>query len=493
VTDVGVELPSARALVGIPMQMRRSDVVEGLSEPPSEVVEPAGQAPLSVADPADVPSVELVDEASSRWFEGRTLLVSDLAAGAVVAALDLRLGLATAVLMVVATSLAGLRRRRFSLSVLDEAPRLLRALSWVVGPAVTVGILTGMSAGAAILVAVLLTAGLFGSRTLAYRYIRQARRDDRVTYAAVVIGDGAEEVARRIGEHPETGLRLIGTADHTGLASFGGDEASLKLPVDEVMDRFGVSDLIVTSDAASGETAELIRKLSRRDLAVHLVIPQVGATPSRGWDDHIWGLPLLRMQSSLRWRRTRHLKRATDVLMAGMAILVLFPLLALTAFLVRREVGPGVIFRQERIGLDGRIFEVLKFRSMRSLPPGEISPWTVKSEDRIGPVGRFIRKYSIDELPQLWNILRGDMSVVGPRPERPEFVSEFTASIPHYGARHRAPVGLTGLAAVEGLRGDTSIQDRAYFDNLYVDSWNYWNDIKIIARTVLSVAHGTGS
>jgi lipopolysaccharide/colanic/teichoic acid biosynthesis glycosyltransferase len=111
----------------------------------------------------------------------------------------------------------------------------------------------------------------------------------------------------------------------------------------------------------------------------------------------------------------------------------------------------------------------------------------------VGPIGRFIRHYSLDELPQLWNVLKGDMSLVGPRPERPEYVARFSQEFPHYQFRHRAPVGLTGLAAVEGLRGNTSIHDRAYFDNLYVESWSYWADIKIIARTVLAVARGTGS
>jgi lipopolysaccharide/colanic/teichoic acid biosynthesis glycosyltransferase len=134
----------------------------------------------------------------------------------------------------------------------------------------------------------------------------------------------------------------------------------------------------------------------------------------------------------------------------------------------------------------------LKFRSMRSRPPGEQGAWSV-STDELEPVGRFIRRYSLDELPQLFNVLRGDMSLVGPRPERPEYVSKFVALFPFYAHRHRVAVGMTGLAAVNGLRGDTSIEERCAFDNWYIDSWSFWLDAKILIRTLSAVIRGTGS
>jgi lipopolysaccharide/colanic/teichoic acid biosynthesis glycosyltransferase len=118
--------------------------------------------------------------------------------------------------------------------------------------------------------------------------------------------------------------------------------------------------------------------------------------------------------------------------------------------------------------------------------------WSIADDRRVGPVGRFMRRTSLDELPQLWNILRGDMTIVGPRPERPFFVEKFSAEHPHYAMRHRVPVGLTGLAQVSGLRGDTPISDRARFDNYYIENWSLWLDVKVILRTVAEVFRGGG-
>jgi exopolysaccharide biosynthesis polyprenyl glycosylphosphotransferase len=209
--------------------------------------------------------------------------------------------------------------------------------------------------------------------------------------------------------------------------------------------------------------------------------------------DQVWGVPLVRLRRaafrSLSWR----LKRAFDVLSSGIALLLLAPLLAVLALAVRLEGGRGVLFRQERVGMDGRAFELLKFRSLKPADDSESATmWNIKHDDRLGPVGRFIRATSLDELPQLWNILRGDMTVVGPRPERPVFVEAFASSFPRYTARHRVPAGLTGWAQIHGLRGDTSIEDRARFDNYYIENWSLWTDLKIILRTVSAVLRRAG-
>lgn len=448
--------------------------------------------PVEAPRPAQTPE----PHTRARRPEVRSLVVGDTWAGAALIAADPAVGAVAMASTVLAYAAAGLYRRQFTLSVLDDTPRMVRALGLALGPAVGLALVQGTSVAAAAGLAVFLAVGIFLGRVVTYTLLRGARRRGSVTFPLIVVSDEQSDISdliRRVEEHPETGLRLVGVSDPAGTVSLGAHAQSLQMRIEEIVARFDVREVIVTPDAGSVRTASLIRSLARSGLRTHVLIPQVGATPHRGWDDHVWGLPLLRLKAAQRWRRARHLKRATDVALAGGALLALSPLLAVVAVLVRREVGPGILFRQERIGLNGRSFPVLKFRSMKSLPPGEISPWSVKSADRIGPVGRFIRKYSIDELPQLWNIVRGEMSLVGPRPERPEFVTEFAATVPHYCDRHRAPVGLTGLAAVEGLRGDTSISDRAYFDNLYVDSWTYWSDLKIIARTVLAVFRGTGS
>jgi lipopolysaccharide/colanic/teichoic acid biosynthesis glycosyltransferase len=170
------------------------------------------------------------------------------------------------------------------------------------------------------------------------------------------------------------------------------------------------------------------------------------------------------------------------------ALIILSPMLITVALAVRLEGGRGVIFQQVRVGRDGKHFYLLKFRSMRPEDDRESqTKWCVAADDRVGPVGRFLRCTSIDELPQLWNIIRGDMTLVGPRPERPHFVELFSAQFDRYAHRHRVQAGLTGFAQVSGLRGDTSIADRARYDNFYIENWSLWLDIKIILRTFREV------
>jgi lipopolysaccharide/colanic/teichoic acid biosynthesis glycosyltransferase len=192
--------------------------------------------------------------------------------------------------------------------------------------------------------------------------------------------------------------------------------------------------------------------------------------------------------------RAPRAKRAMDAGLAALALLALAPVLGACALAVRLADGPGVLFRQERIGLGGRPFTLLKFRTLR---PGDAresaTRWSIAGDHRMSTVGRTLRRTSLDELPQLWNVLRGDMSMVGPRPERPYFVERFSAEHPGYADRHRMPVGITGLAQVHGLRGDTSIADRARFDNHYIDTWSLWQDVTILVRTACTVFRFGGS
>ncbi|MGI5126345.1 sugar transferase [Pseudonocardia sp. CA-107938] len=184
---------------------------------------------------------------------------------------------------------------------------------------------------------------------------------------------------------------------------------------------------------------------------------------------------------------SRALKRALDVTGAFAGLLLVLPVLVAVALAVRVEGGPGVIFRQQRVGQHGRVFTLYKLRSLTPVADEGDVRWNIDHDARLGPVGRFIRRTSLDELPQLVNVLLGDMSLVGPRPERPHFVEQFSATVPGYAARHRVPVGLTGLAVVHGLRGDTSIPERARVDNLYADTWSLRLDLAIIAHTAAHV------
>ncbi|WP_259446887.1 sugar transferase, partial [Streptomyces geysiriensis] len=187
-------------------------------------------------------------------------------------------------------------------------------------------------------------------------------------------------------------------------------------------------------------------------------------------------------------------KRVLDVTVSGALLLLLSPLLLACAAVLRVVGGPGVVFRQERIGKDGAPFTLLKFRTHRPADAHESATrWSVADERRMPWFCRFLRRTSLDELLQLWNVFRGDMSLVGPRPERPYFVAQFSQTHPGYAARHRAPAGITGLAQINGLRGDTSIEDRARYDNAYIDDWSLWQDVCILLRTAVALVRPTGS
>ena len=162
----------------------------------------------------------------------------------------------------------------------------------------------------------------------------------------------------------------------------------------------------------------------------------------------------------------------------------------LVFFIILFNDGTPIFFKQQRVGLNGILFNIYKFRSMK-INSEKFGTTTYKNDIRIFSGGRFLRKYKIDELPQLINVVLGDMSLVGPRPEQPQFVEQFQESIPRYMERHREKAGITGWAQVNGLRGDTSIEDRTRYDLWYVENWSLWLDFKIIIRTVFKVLSGT--
>jgi exopolysaccharide biosynthesis polyprenyl glycosylphosphotransferase len=205
----------------------------------------------------------------------------------------------------------------------------------------------------------------------------------------------------------------------------------------------------------------------------------------------LWGMPVIRMRRAPFRTRAWTAKRISDVVLSSLLLLLLSPVLLMCTLGCLME-NRCVLFRQTRVGLDGQPFTLLKFCSLRPADDEATTKWNIGEDARLGLVGKVLRRTSLDELPQLWNVLRGDMSLVGPRPERPYFVSEFALQFPWYMARHRVPVGLTGWAQVHGLRGDTSISDRARFDNFYIENWSMWGDLKIMLRTAAQVLRAAG-
>lgn len=207
--------------------------------------------------------------------------------------------------------------------------------------------------------------------------------------------------------------------------------------------------------------------------------------PSKPYTEDLMGLPVINIRYvPLTNTGNIIIKRIIDVVGALVGIVVTSPIMLAAALLVKFTSPGPVIFKQERVGLHNKAFYMYKFRSMERQAPGEEKKaWTVRDDPRVTPVGKILRRTSVDELPQLFNILKGDMSLVGPRPERPLFVEKFKEEIPRYMVKHQVRPGLTGWAQVNGLRGDTSIRKRIEYDIYYIENWTVWFDLKIILMT----------
>lgn len=403
----------------------------------------------------------------------------------------------TALVFTTLFALGGLNRSRLTLSVLDDLPQIGRL--WLIGTALLIllsQLLTGgpqMLLWGTILVAVVVV------RAVLYAFVRIWRARGWVTHLTVIVGAGSlgREVVRALSTHPQTGLRAVGFID-----AAPSETEDLPVPLighpknlADILQRTQARALIVADGALSdNELVSLVRNCRHQKCEV-FVLPRLHQVTHVGQDmDTVEDLPLVRLRRSAYRSTTWRIKRVVDVIISGVALVVLAIPMALIALAVRLEGGPGVIFRQERVGCDGVPFRLLKFRSMRPTDEAESqTTWNISADRRVGPVGRFLRKTSLDELPQLINILRGDMSLVGPRPERPHFVAQYGELYVGYTDRHRVPCGLTGWAQVHGLRGDTPIDQRARFDNFYIENWSLWLDFKIILRTAVSVVTKPGS
>jgi exopolysaccharide biosynthesis polyprenyl glycosylphosphotransferase len=205
------------------------------------------------------------------------------------------------------------------------------------------------------------------------------------------------------------------------------------------------------------------------------------------WEE-VAGLPLISVSPSPLTAWDRAIKRTFDVVVTAVLLLLSAPLMAVVALLIKFTSRGGVLFKQQRIGQDGRVFVCYKFRTMREDAEATTGPvWTMESDPRRTRVGTFLRRTSLDELPQLFNILKGDMSLVGPRPERPHFVEQFSQTVPRYAERHKVKAGLTGWAQVNGLRGNTPIAERTIYDLYYLENWSLALDLKILIKTACEV------
>ncbi|WP_158579943.1 sugar transferase [Geodermatophilus marinus] len=394
---------------------------------------------------------------------------------------------------------ADLYRSRLSLSVLDDAPAVIgRSLAAGAGAMVLAGLGDGTAGTARLGTAAVFGVLCLGGRSVAYAVIRRLRSRGRLRQRTLVLGAGtvAGTLAGNLLAHPEYGLVPVGMLDDDPLLS----PEECPVPVlggynglNEVLVAEGIDVVIVTyGRMREPSVVSLLRACDRLACEIYFV-PRLYELHAVTKDTEVlWGIPMVRLRRAPFRTSTWAAKRVGDAALAALALFFLFPVLAVCAALSRWGTG-AVLFRQIRIGIDGQAFTLLKFSSMRPASESEASTqWNIAEDQRLGRIGKFLRRTSLDELPQLWNVVRGDMSLVGPRPERPFFVDEFIRQFPWYTSRHRVPVGLTGWAQVHGLRGDTSIADRARFDNFYIENWSMWGDIKILLRTVGQVVRAAG-
>lgn len=431
------------------------------------------------------------------------LLAADaFAAAATAAALpgaELPLGAAAplALALVGLHAQAGLYRPRLAPSALLELPALAgrAAAVWCAAAAVLAAAAPGDALGwSALLGAVCVQVVLACAGRGVVNQLRRRTRARRPASALVVgPGAGASAVAAALHGRPEYGLRPVGLAD-TGTDGEGAAGVPVLATHEDIrraVIQNSVRHAVFTRPPEADErTASLVRLFHDHGCRLWLADP-AGTAKVTGMRvaqpaDQLWGYAVQPLLPRPGRPVERYAKRVIDSSLAAIALLAAAPVMGVCALAVRISDGPGVIFRQERVGLYGRPFTLLKFRTLRADAHESATRWTVAGDCRMSPVGSFLRKSSLDELPQLWNVVTGDMSLVGPRPERPFFVAKFSSVHPGYEARHRMPVGITGLAQINGLRGDTSIEDRARFDNHYIDTWSLWQDLWILARTAAS-------
>ncbi len=322
-------------------------------------------------------------------------------------------------------------------------------------------------------------------RVISYRLATLARARGYDIEDTLVVGSGPTgvEIAEAIEHNPNTGLVPCGFVDRFD------SESSLPLVgrpenLRSILALTGVHNVVLAFGAASEQELVAIVRTCRDMPVQFFVVPrlfELGVSAGEVWHE-IDGLPLVKVAcpggSAHMWKA----KRAFDLVAASLLLLLSAPVLLACAAAVKLTSRGPVFFRQVRIGIGCRRFEILKFRTMK-VNDDSNTQWTVDDDDRVTAVGRFMRPSHLDELPQLVNVLKGDMSLVGPRPERPHFVEQFSAEIEGYEHRHRVPVGITGWAQVNGYWGNTSIERRVRLDNRYIENWSIWRDLVIALRT----------
>ncbi len=307
-------------------------------------------------------------------------------------------------------------------------------------------------------------------------------------------GDIARMILQKILWSPELGYDLVGAVANNGHSI----NTLLGVPVvghvqhlRDLIDEYRVDEVIIAlpEETSHQEILWLISECERGRVTIRVYPDLFQIMTGPVGIGEMGGVPLLTVRDIAQqgWRRVA--KRAVDIVGAMVGLIIFSPLMMLTSLLIRLESPGSVFYVQERMGLDARPFPMLKFRSMRADAEKSGPGWTTEDDPRRTKIGTFMRKTNLDEVPQFINVLLGEMSLVGPRPERPVYVEQFRRSIPRYMERHREKAGMTGWAQVNGFRGDTSIVERTKYDLWYIENWSLLLDIKIMLRTILQAVN----
>lgn len=329
------------------------------------------------------------------------------------------------------------------------------------------------------------------SRIFFKKYYISLQKKHLISERVLIVGarELAQGVAETIRKHPELGLVIGGFLSRlpqkVGTQIKGIDVLGVYEEIDQVIQTHGIHLVIFAMPLTAHQKLEELLNRIRDEMVDIKIVPDLYRFISlRGGVEEFEGLPFINLRESPMVGWNRILKRFFDILLACLGLILLSPLFLLIALAVKITSPGPVLYRQVRMGLDGRIFEMLKFRSMMVGAEKETGPvWAQKKDPRRTFLGRILRKLSLDELPQLINVLRGEMSLVGPRPERPELIYSFKEKIPKYMLRHKMKAGMTGWAQIHGWRGNTSLEKRIEFDLHYIENWSLLMDVKILIKT----------
>lgn len=298
----------------------------------------------------------------------------------------------------------------------------------------------------------------------------------------------AEGYIDRIKANPQWGYHIMGILDDnvkTGTKYRGEQVIGEISRLDDILLENELDEIAITLGIAEYAKLEKIVAICEKSGVHTKFIPDYNNfIPTRPYTEDLLGLPVINIRHvPLNGGFNKFIKRFTDIVGSFLLIILFSPIMLAVALAVKVSSKGPVIYKQERVGLHNRNFVMYKFRSMKINRCDELH-FTTQNDDRTTKIGRFIRKCSLDELPQLFNVLKGDMSLVGPRPERPEFVEQFKEQIPRYMIKHQVRPGMTGWAQINGYRGNTSIQKRIEYDLYYIENWTLWFDIAILFQTI---------